>query len=75
MEASTREQLLAADPEFRRLAEEHTQREQRLQELLSVPFPNTDQQIEEMRLKKEKLRLRDQMETFSRAGARVQHAV
>ena len=65
MDGSTREQLLAADPEFRRLAQEHMQRDERLQQLLSVPYPSSDQQIEEQRLKKEKLRLRDLMEAHA----------
>jgi uncharacterized protein len=58
---SVREQLLASHDEFRRLAQEHTQYSQRLDSLLDKRYLSDDEKLEEVRLKKLKLRLKDQM--------------
>ena len=58
---SVREQLLASHDEFRRLAQEHTQHSQRLDSLLEKRYLSDDEKLEEVRLKKLKLRLKDQM--------------
>ena len=58
---SVREQLLASHDEFRRLAQEHTQYSQRLDSLLEKRYLSDDEKLEEVRLKKLKLRLKDQM--------------
>jgi uncharacterized protein YdcH (DUF465 family) len=61
---SVREQLLAGHEEFRRLAEEHTQHSQRLNSLIEKRYLSDDEKVEEVRLKKLKLHLKDQMENI-----------
>lgn len=62
MSDSLREQLIASHDEFRRLAHEHNQYSQRLNSLIDKRYLNDDEKVEEVRLKKLKLRLKDQME-------------
>jgi uncharacterized protein YdcH (DUF465 family) len=62
MVTSVREQLLASHEEFRRLAQEHTHYSQRLNSLIEKRYLTEDEKVEEVRLKKLKLRLKDQME-------------
>ncbi|MGC8792142.1 MAG: DUF465 domain-containing protein [Bryobacteraceae bacterium] len=54
--------LIQTDEEFRRLAEQHNQYKKRLQELAARPYLTEQEQIEEIQLKKLKLRLKDQMQ-------------
>lgn len=61
-----RDQLLASHEEFRRLAMEHTQYAQRLDSLTEKRYLTEDEKMEEVRLKKLKLRLKDQMELIER---------
>jgi uncharacterized protein YdcH (DUF465 family) len=61
-----RDQLLASDERFRSLATEHTQHAQRLESLTQKRFLTEDEKLEEVRLKKLKLRLKDQMESIER---------
>jgi uncharacterized protein YdcH (DUF465 family) len=61
-----RDQLLASHDEFRRLALEHTQYAQRLDLLTEKRYLTEDEKLEEVRLKKLKLRLKDQMESIER---------
>jgi len=58
---SVREQLLASHEEFRRLAQEHSQHAQRLHSLIEKKYLTEDEKLEEVRIKKVKLRLKDQM--------------
>jgi len=58
---SLKEQLLMTDPEFRELAREHGKYDARLRELSSLPYPNDEEQLEEITLKKKKLAVKDQM--------------
>jgi uncharacterized protein YdcH (DUF465 family) len=64
MVTSVREQLLASHEEFRRLAQEHSQYSQRLESLTDKRYLSEDEKVEEVRLKKLKLRLKDQMENI-----------
>ena len=61
-----KDQLLASNDEFRRLAQEHTQYAQRLESLTLKRYLTEDEKLEEVRLKKLKLRLKDQMESIER---------
>jgi uncharacterized protein len=64
MNVPVREQLLASSEEFRRLANEHSNYSQRLESLSSKKYLSEEEKIEEVRLKKLKLRLKDEMESF-----------
>jgi uncharacterized protein len=64
MATQVRDQLLASNEEFRRLADEHTQYSQRLDSLIQKKYLSEDEKVEETRLKKLKLHLKDQMETL-----------
>lgn len=62
------------DPEFRQWTEEHRRCESRLTELTSKREVTADEEIEEKRLKKRKLHLKDQMAERIRSYE-SQHAV
>lgn len=64
---SVREQLLASHEEFRRLAQEHTQYSQRLDSLSEKRYLTDDEKLEEVRLKKLKLRVKDQMQMIEQS--------
>ncbi|MFN7961164.1 MAG: YdcH family protein [Thermoanaerobaculia bacterium] len=68
-----KEELVQADPEFRRLFEEHQQCERRLTELLHKSFPSEQDESEQKQLKLHKLMLKDRMATLARAyeGSRL----
>ena len=61
-----KDQLLASHDEFRRLAMEHTQYAERLESLTQKRYLTEDEKLEEVRLKKLKLRLKDQMANIER---------
>ena len=63
---TARDQLFASHEEFRKLVVEHTQYEQRLSSLTQKRYLTDDEKVEEVRLKKLKLRLKDQMESIER---------
>ena len=62
MATQVRDVLLAQNDEFRKLVSEHSQYSQRLETLTQKRYLSEDEKIEEVRLKKLKLRLKDQME-------------
>ena len=61
-----KDQLLASHEEFRKLAQEHTQYAQRLESLTLKRYLTEDEKLEEVRLEKLKLRLKDQMQSIER---------
>ena len=65
--------LLASDPQFRTLAEQHHQLDDRLHQLIDKHYLSATEQVEETNLKKKKLALKDQMESILREYAR-QHS-
>ena len=72
---SPKDQLLASHQEFQRLAQEHTQYAQRLDSLTQKRFLTEDEKLEEVRLKKLKLRLKDQMQSIEREYQQSAHQV
>jgi uncharacterized protein YdcH (DUF465 family) len=62
--------LLQSDQEFRQLAEQHHQLDDRLHQLIEKHYLSTTEQVEEVTLKKKKLALKDQMESIVREYAR-----
>lgn len=66
MSTQVRDQLMANHEAFRQLVVEHTQYSQRLESLNQKRFLSEDEKLEEVRLKKLKLRLKDQMELIER---------
>jgi uncharacterized protein YdcH (DUF465 family) len=71
---SLKEQLMMSDPEFRELAREHGRYEERLSELSALAYPNDEEQLEEITLKKKKLALKDQMYSIMLQHQRGQDA-
>ena len=64
--------LIATNEEYRKLSGQHSEFARKLDALESLPHLTEDEQIEETRLKKMKLRLKDQMEAIV-AQNRAQH--
>ena len=56
--------LMATSEEFRKLASQHLEYASKLDALESLPHLTDQEQLEEVRLKKLKLRLKDQMEAI-----------
>jgi len=54
-------QLMATSEEYRRLADQHSGFDRRLEELARRKFPSQEEQLEEASLKKKKLHLKDRM--------------
>jgi uncharacterized protein YdcH (DUF465 family) len=65
-----RQSLYRQDPEFRKLAEEHSRYESQLENLLTQEYHNAEDLIQEAVLKKLKLQTKDRMEMLL---ARCQH--
>jgi len=59
-----RDQLLTGHDQFQRLVQEHLQYSQRLESLTQKRYLTDDEKLEEVRLKKLKLRLKDQMQSL-----------
>jgi len=57
-----KQELIATNEEFSRLSREHSEHKRKLEELYSHPHLTDEDRIEEIRLKKLKLSLKDQME-------------
>ena len=78
MERNTQEELkahlMATNEEFRQLARQHAEYAKQLDNLESLPHQTYEQELEETRLKKLKLRLKDQMEAIMSHGRTQQVA-
>ena len=62
-------ELARDDPDYQRLSRKHEEYDARLRELRSHKYLSDDEQMEEVRLKKLKLALKDQMEAIVRCAA------
>ena len=69
-----RAHLMQSNEEFRRLATQHSEYKQKLKEFASRHYLTEDEQLEEIRLKKLKLRLKDQMEQILDQSRRAHNA-
>jgi len=69
-----RDQLLASHDQFRRLVEEHTHYASQIDAIHGKHYLSEEDKLEEVRLKKLKLRVKDQMEMIERSF-RTQHHV
>ena len=58
------EQFLTRPDELQRLVQEHSQYSQRLESLTQKRYLTDDEKLEEVRLKKLKLRLKDKMQNL-----------
>lgn len=61
-----KELLLQTDEEFRQLATKHCELDDRLHELSAKPYLSEPEQLEQVKLKKRKLQLKDRMEEILR---------
>jgi uncharacterized protein YdcH (DUF465 family) len=60
-EAELRQQLLASDTEYKRLAAEHQSYDEQLERLIRRHHLSEEDRLQEIMLKKKKLQLKDQM--------------
>jgi hypothetical protein len=74
MASQVRDQLLASNEQFRQLAQEHSQYALQLEALIQKKYLTEDEKLEEVRLKKMKLHLKDQMESLEQKF-RTEHPV
>ena len=56
--------LIATNEEYRQLSSQHSEFAKKLDDLESLPHLSEEEQLEEVRLKKLKLKLKDQMEAI-----------
>jgi hypothetical protein len=68
---AVREQLMVGNEEYRRLREEHARYKTQLNALSAKAYLSDQEQAEEIRLKKLKLRAKDQMELLVRQAQAV----
>ena len=61
-----KQQLLESNDEFRQLATQHHDLDERIHSLATRSYLSEPEQIEEVTLKKRKLQLKDQMESMLR---------
>jgi uncharacterized protein YdcH (DUF465 family) len=57
-----REHLMVSDTEFQRLVQEHSRYEAQLEQLSKAPYLSSEDILQQIDLKKLKLRVKDQME-------------
>ena len=56
-----RDELIKENPNFRDLVQQHQNYERRLSELAQLTYPNDEEQLEEVTLKKKKLNVKDEI--------------
>jgi uncharacterized protein YdcH (DUF465 family) len=61
-----REELMARDDSFRQLVSRHSELESQLQQFKERRFLSADEEMQELRLKKLKLQIKDEMEQMVR---------
>ena len=66
--------LVSHDDEYQRLRQQHQEHERRLQELAAKPHLTDEEDIQEKKLKKEKLAIKDHMEAILRRYRENAHA-
>ena len=66
MELSVKDQAMASPDVLRKLATEHSQYAQRLDTLTQKRYLSEEEKLEEVRLKKLKLKLKDEIATLQR---------
>jgi uncharacterized protein YdcH (DUF465 family) len=76
MQRNPRDILLVTDADYQRLFEQHEKYESELQRILKEPFLNSEDLLEEIKLKKMKLHCKDEMERIATRieRSRAQHA-
>jgi uncharacterized protein YdcH (DUF465 family) len=65
LQRNPRDILLETDAEYQRLAERHRQYETELQRISKAPYLNSEDLLEEIKLKKMKLHCKDEMERIA----------
>ena len=65
--------LMATDDTFRRLAEQHAEYKKQIEQIEAKPRLTPEDEIEEHRLKKMKLRLKDQMTEIMARYNKTEH--
>lgn len=66
---------LAGSESFRKLADEHTRYSRRLDALTQKPYLSEEEKLEEVRLKKLKLKLKDEMAQLESSYCKTHHHV
>lgn len=56
-----RDTLIKENPQFKELVQQHESYEKRLSELANLHYPSDDEMLEESKLKKEKLAIKDKI--------------
>ena len=67
----SRQKLLEVDGEYERLAREHSEYESRLERLSKSPYLSAEDLLQEIELKKRKLRIKDRMEQIALVRGRA----
>jgi uncharacterized protein YdcH (DUF465 family) len=71
LQRNPRDILLDTDAEYQRLAEQHAKYDAELQKLTATPYHDSEDLLQEIKLKKMKLYCKDEME---RIATRIQRA-
>ena len=71
MNAPVRDSFLASDDQLRKLAEEHSNYSQRLEFLANKKYLSEEEKVEEIRLKKLKLRIKDEITSLQASTSQI----